>query len=264
MEREKTMTKKPNGVVIYRGPSMLDGAPIIAIATGLENGSNNGKTGGGLIQTWIIREDVSPTDAVNSGDDGSVCGSGEHGCRHRGKIVDGKNVGRSCYVTVFQAPLNVYKSYHRGIYPMVPEAELADIFADRMVRLGAYGDPAAVPFHVWQNVLAKAKAKTGYSHQWRVLAFQGLREYCMASCDTAEEREEARALGWRTFRVRAAGEALGEREIACPASKESGHKTTCDRCIGCGGTSAKAKVDFVIIAHGSAAKVNAFNRPSSI
>jgi hypothetical protein len=256
------MTKRPNGIVLYRGPSMLDGAPIIAIATGLENGSSNGKTGGGLIQTWIIREDVSPTDAVNSGDDGSVCGSGEHGCRHRGKIVDGKNVGRSCYVTVFQAPLNVWKSFHRGIYPMVQEADLADIFADRLVRLGAYGDPAAVPFHVWQGVLAKAKAKTGYSHQWRVLAFQALREYCMASCDTAEEREEARALGWRTFRVRAAGETLGEREIACPASKESGYKTTCDRCIGCGGTSAKAKVDFVIIAHGSAGKVNAFNAKS--
>jgi hypothetical protein len=79
----------------------------------------------------------------------------------------------------------------------------------------------------------------------------------------ARSRVPARALGWRTFRVRGADEALGEREIACPASKESGHKTTCDRCIGCGGTSAKAKVDFVIIAHGSAAKVNAFNRPSA-
>ena len=29
----------PNGVVLYRGPSMLDGAPIIVIATGLAKGS---------------------------------------------------------------------------------------------------------------------------------------------------------------------------------------------------------------------------------
>ena len=110
--------KKPNGIVIYRGPSMLDGAPIVCIATGLETGSSNGKTGGGLIQTWIIREDQSPTEAVNSGADASVCG----GCRHRGSIVDGKNVDRSCYVTIFQAPLNVYKSYHRGIYPWSTKA----------------------------------------------------------------------------------------------------------------------------------------------
>jgi len=94
---------QPNGMVIYRGPSQIDGAPIIAIATGLAKGSRNAKTGGGLIQTWIIREDVSPADAVHSGADASVCGA----CPHRGEIVDRRNKGRSCYVNVFQAPQNL-------------------------------------------------------------------------------------------------------------------------------------------------------------
>jgi hypothetical protein len=27
--------KKPSGVILYQGPSLLDGAPIVVIATGL-------------------------------------------------------------------------------------------------------------------------------------------------------------------------------------------------------------------------------------
>lgn len=243
---------KPNGVVIYRGPSMLDGQPIVAIATGLASGSNNEKTGAGLIQTWIIREDVSPTDAVNSGADASICGD----CPHRGDIVDGRNVNRSCYVTVFKAPLNVWKSYHRGIYPAADD--LASTFAGRTVRLGSYGDPAAVPFHVWQAVLSQAAGWTGYTHQWRHAP--ELAAYTMASCDSVADHVAAKLLGFRTFRVRAASEPLQAREVICPASQEAGYKTTCDKCKACGGLGAKARVDIAIIAHGAASKVNAFNR----
>ena len=138
---------KPNGLVLYEGPSLLDGAPIVVIATGLANSSSNSKTGD-IIQTWIIRSDIKPTDAVNTGDDASICGS----CPHRGTVENGKNVGRSCYVTVFQAPLNVYKTYHRGRYPLWNGD--SEVFSGRKVRLGAYGDPAAVPRKVWRDVLA--------------------------------------------------------------------------------------------------------------
>ena len=47
---------KLNGVVLYEGPSVLDGAPIAVIAT-LK--SANVKTGD-MIQTWIIRSDMHP------------------------------------------------------------------------------------------------------------------------------------------------------------------------------------------------------------
>ncbi|MHC4071443.1 MAG: hypothetical protein ACYTGS_05340, partial [Planctomycetota bacterium] len=122
------MAKKTNGFVIYKGPSELDGKPIVAIATGFAKGSSNTKTGKGLIQTWILRADMSPIDAVHSGDDSSICGN----CPHRGRVVDGRNVDRSCYVTVFQAPLVVFKAMLRGIYPKIPGRDLADLGKGRM------------------------------------------------------------------------------------------------------------------------------------
>ena len=246
------MAKKHNGVIIYEGPSMLDGSPIVVIATGLASKSNNVKTGGGLVQTWILRQDISPTEAVKTGQDASICGD----CVHRGDIVDGKNVDRSCYVTVFQAPLNVWKSYHRGIYPHIEPGELTG----KRVRLGAYGDPAAVPIAVWDNAMVGTIGHTGYTHQWR--DFPDFAKYCMASCDTEGDRVFAKFLGYRTFRVTSAtGEPMEDgREIACPASAEAGHKTTCDTCLACGGLEARAKVDIVIRAHGSAGKINAYDR----
>lgn len=243
---------RPNGFVFYRGPSMLDGAPIVAIVTGLGKASRNTKTGAGLLQTWILRADMSPVDATHSGADVSICGH----CPHRGTVTNGRNVGRSCYVTVFQAPLVVFKAFARGVYADATPEQARDMVAGHMVRLGSYGDPAAVPFYVWQALLERANGHAGYSHQWR--AFPELATYCMASCDSASEQAQAKLLGWRTFRVRNPQEALAAREIVCPASKEAGHRTSCDTCKACGGHTAKARVDIAIMAHGAAGKVNAF------
>ena len=245
---------KVNGVVLYRGPSQLDGSPIVVIATGLAKASRNAKTGGDLVQTWIIREDVSPTEAVNTGLDAAVCG----GCKHRGRIEDGRNVGRTCYVTVFQAPLSVYKAYQRGIYPTVTPAEARELFAGRGVRVGAYGDPVAAPYALWAEWLADAAFHTGYTHQWAL--FPEFAEIVMASCDTPAERAMAKVLGFRTFRVTAedARQDRAEREVVCPASAEAGHKTACDACKACGGNAAKAKADIVITVHGVAGKVRDF------
>ena len=50
------MMRKPRGLVLYEGPSEIDGKPIVCIAT-LD--SRNRKTGN-MVQTWILRQDVSP------------------------------------------------------------------------------------------------------------------------------------------------------------------------------------------------------------
>ena len=47
--------------VLYEGPSLLDGEPIVAILTGLRSSSGNRKTGA-MLQTWILRADVSPAE----------------------------------------------------------------------------------------------------------------------------------------------------------------------------------------------------------
>jgi len=244
---------------------MLDGAPIVAVLTGLKKASNNSKTGGALYQTWILRRDVNPIAATHSGDDASICGGGDDGCRHRGIIImvrkskkypqGRKNVKRSCYVRLDTAPLNVWRSFHRGIYPHLP-LNAAREFMAHAVRGGSYGDPAAVPIHVWEALLHDTPSGTAYTHQWR--RFPELAAFAMASCDSEQERVEAKLLGFRTFRVRKPDEPIFAREVACPASKEMQHKTTCDLCKACGGQRAKAKADIVIMAHGPQFKVNAF------
>lgn len=243
-----------NGAIIWEGASVIDGAPIMLVATGLKASSRNEKTGN-LIQTWILRADMSPLEAVNSGADESICGA----CPHRGEIVEGKNVGRSCYVTVFQAPRSVYESAQRGIYARPSLEESRALFAGRHVRMGAYGDPAAVPFEVWESVLSDAARGTGYTHQWKACDSRFAR-YCMASADNAQEAQEAQAMGYRTFRVGSPAEKFAQGEFLCPASAQAGRKVNCAQCLACGGTSSPNKASVFIPAHGAANKIQAFEK----
>ena len=243
-----------SSAILWSGLSTIDGSPIALIATGLERPSRNGKTGP-MVQTFIIRTDMSPIDAIVTGNDAAICGA----CPHRGVIEmlpggETRNVGRACYVDVAKSVSAVYGAIPN--YKRLTIAEGRAVLAGRLVRLGAYGDPAAVPFHIWDELLQDRKACTGYTHQWR--AFPQFKAYCMASCDNATDFADAKADGWRTFRVRTADEALAPREVVCPASDEAGAKTTCSACKACGGLSSKAKADIAIVVHGAAGKVRAF------
>jgi len=50
------MTKQLRAGIIYQGPSLLDGFPIVAIATYSDRNTKTGK----VLQTYIIRSDLSP------------------------------------------------------------------------------------------------------------------------------------------------------------------------------------------------------------
>jgi hypothetical protein len=76
----------------------------------------------------------------------------------------------------------------------------------------------------------------------------------MASVDTVPERDVARALGWRTFRVRSAAQPLGAREIVCPASPEGGDRRQCVTCRACDGADRPGKASVAIVVHGTMAK----------
>lgn len=241
------------GAIIWRGASQLDNAPIVVAIAGL-NGSRNRKTGADIVQVYILREDVDPQTAVKTGADASICG----GCRHRGqRLADGTILARTCYVALWQGPRVVYEMIAGARYQHVDLETAADMMRGRIVRLGAYGDPAAVPISVWRALLVYARAVTGYTHQWR--AFPEFADYCMASCDTLSERAAAHMLGFRTFRVRTAAEPIDNREIVCPASAEAGRRTTCDACRACGGHSSRARADVAIIAHGAAGRAHFSN-----
>ena len=238
-----------NGVVFWRGPSPLDGAPIVAILTGIKRPSKNPKTGNQL-QTWILREDIHPAEAKQSGADFSICGD----CAHR---------GTSCYVNIM-GPTSIWRSYRAGNYREYTSLSsfIKKTLKWRSLRIGAYGDPALLPFKVWENLLQQkakeigyqgGKSWTGYTHQWRTCD-QRYRHILMASVDTRQEAMEAHGLGWRTFRVdHQEHGVLGPiPEQRCPASDEMGNKITCEACTLCQGTSHPSNnKSVVIVAHGT-------------
>ena len=232
---------KPNGYVLWRGPSRLDGAPIVVIVTGCgPRPSDNPKTGP-MLQTYILREDVPPMDAVRSGQDESICGE----CPFRAQWADGKRRFRSCYVRMPNGPRSVWAAFSRGMYPEADD--VAAIGAGRAVRIGAYGDPGAVPTDVWRRLTRHARSWTGYSHQWR--RRRSLRPLVMASTENEAGTRLAWSRGWRTFRARPAGAPLLRGEIDCPSS--SG--VQCADCRLCAGTSKRA-AHVSIEVHGSGAR----------
>lgn len=230
-----TDMSKPNGAVVWRGPSALTGDPIAVVTTGLARPSANPKTGD-MIQTWIMPEHEAPRASIESGGDRAVCGD----CPLR----------KSCYVNTAQAPGAVHRTMSAGKYPDNPNPDTR-----KAVRLGAWGDPAAMPIDVARTLVADAPGWTGYTHQWRTAdtAWAGL---VMASVESIEGKREAQAKGYRTFRVMPPGSTeadLQDDEIMCPATPEGGMRATCATCGLCKGTASGGK-SIALIAHGSRAK----------
>lgn len=239
---------KPNGYILFEGPSAIDGKPIVVIATGFADSSANPKTGD-MIQTWILRSDIAPHHAVKSGDDESICGDCQHRPAMREAVEARGDAFISCYVKAFQAPLSVYGAYQRGRYPRATKAEIAKLCEGRMVRFGSYGDPYAAPISIWRAMASKALGWTGYTHQWRKAGADWTR-LVMASADSLAEMGEAHARGFRTFRVTAKPfENVKGVETVCPASKEKGAVTDCATCRACMGTASKARVSIQIARH---------------
>lgn len=226
--------------IIYRGPSVLDGEPIAAILTGMDGRSANPKTGP-MAQLWIIREDVHPVEAVQQGTDSSVCGE----CPLRSLTG-----ARRCYVNVGQAPSNVWRALQRGSYPHWDGAPL-----NVPVRLGAYGDPAAVPYGILRTLTAKAPGWTGYTHQWVHPRFDPrILKLCSASVDKRAQIAEL-PKGARYFRVRPPGDKRLKGEMDCPSNRG----VTCADCQACNGSSGKGR-SVSIDAHGGAGVMSVWQR----
>jgi hypothetical protein len=226
--------KTSNGVTTYRGPSDIDGRPIMAILTGTNRPSQNRKTAD-MLQLWIMPTDSKPTEAIKNGDDVSVCGT----CPHRPSLAKATGA-KECYVNVGQAPNGIYGTSY-------PTADNLDGVRQAPVRLGAWGEPAAIPYEFNERLIGNRR-HTGYTHRWRE-ANPLYKNLLMASVDSPQEQAEASAKGFRTFRVRKdATVPVLPGEIVCPASEEGGRRTTCAQCLLCNGTTTKAK-NIVIIEH---------------
>ena len=238
------MTKQLRSGIIYQGPSLLDGLPIVAIATYSDRNTKTGK----VLQTYIMRSDISPLEASKTGQDFSICGD----CKFRGEVTSdpkrkqAKN--RTCYVNLGQGPTIVYKAYKRGVYPIATHklsGTRVELGKDRVVRLGTYGDPAAVPSHIWDGLLSECLSHLAYSHQ------SGFRpDITMQSADTLAQAQAHWAKLARTFRViNSLDDIDPTNEILCPASKEAGRRVQCVKCQLCSGLTSKSKKSIAIVEH---------------
>ena len=239
-------------IVIYRGPSMLDGAPIVALAS---VGSSNVKTGS-MVQTWIMRADLHPSEVSARGLDSSVCGN----CPRR------HSLGGDCYVQIPHAPRATWQNWQAQGSPGAnwdQPRQVRQLRRDASafgLRMGSYGDPAAVPWQVWQGLSDALQPTTsvGYTHQWRETWLDGahaswLRTHVMASVDSVEEAEIARSRGWRFFLAIPANLAAVYADtfatvVECPATISD---RTCYECGACDGAARGARKASVFLAeHG--------------
>ena len=220
---------KFNGVELYRGPSVLDGSPIVVILTFK---SANPKTGD-MMQLYIMRADMGPLEASKRKLDAAICGS----CSHR------HSLGGCCYVVLIHGPSVVYKTWLAGKYP-VYTSEHDKRIASRKVRLGAYGDPAAVPYSVLKKLTDTALGFTGYTHQLQHKNFDPrVLEFCQVSTDTAKQTKQAHAAGNGSFRI------VTDKAHALPFEREclaDSHGLECRDCMRCDGSS-----NIFILVHGS-------------
>ena len=244
IKKAKTKTHKNTsypGFILWEGFSPFDGAPIVAIAT---MKSVNEKTGN-QVQTFIIRTDMKPADAVDQGLDGSVCGD----CPFSG--------GRGCYVSIWQAPRAVYEAYKKGNYKKAGPGEIALIGVNRSVRIGAYGDGAMVPTYIWQELISCAINHTGFTHQYKQPFFdKDLLKICMLSADTVQDSVEFNKMGIRTFTPITENEEIPASAIVCV------NTTNPDvQCIDCGLCSGGPNGKSVVVEiHGSKSIINKFTK----
>jgi hypothetical protein len=223
----------PKGYILDRFASPIDGAPCVAIMT---TKSTNRKTGD-MMQVWILRDDVNPVEAVNEGDDFSICGN----CPHRKNSFTQK---RSCYVNVGQGPNAVWKAYKAGKYAEDFTWNDRHILKGRHIRWGAYGDPAIIDPQIFNAINSLAAGHTGYTHQWKEKFAQVYKGDFMASVDNYLDKQLASAHGWKTFHVAPVGE-IGQG-VKCPATVENS-MAQCITCRLCDGM----KKDVWVEAHGT-------------
>jgi hypothetical protein len=209
----------------------------------------NRKTGR-MFQTYILRSDMDPIKAAQTKADAAICGACPHKLKDQG----------TCYVRLDTGPLQVYKAWKRGNYPLLPLHEVATAFAGQLVRMGSYGDPCAVPYWVWAGIMAQVKGHTGYTHAWKEPRFQSFAGLVMASCDNLAEHNLALSAGYRAFTiVRSDDTTPVHGSFLCPASERAGKKLHCAECLACDGNATQRKASVYIPVHGVAFKVKRFN-----
>lgn len=229
---------------LYSGASLFGGEiqALVAEATG------NQKTGPALT-LWVLPatdDGAKPWDVIKR--DGSVSTCGDCPQQFGGCYT---HAGASQTLTAGAA--SIVKG--RGQALKAPSRKV------RRARSAAFGDAAALPLNVlqaWRDMRTQfGLAPLGYTHAWRTRP--DLQADHMASVESVEDAVQARAQGWRYFRVRPVGAPVLAGEIQCPAANRSrATPIDCNRCGLCDGLTRGAhRPSITIEDHGPLAKVRA-------
>jgi hypothetical protein len=247
-----------------------------------------------MLQLYILRADMMPEAARHTGADAAICGA----CPMRGRVVsldeardiaatlpagqraqltkriktaqdkgqDTINIERPCYVIVSQAPTIIYKAYQRGLYREATPEQAAQHVRGRALRIGAYGDSAALPLGVVEPLADAADTVTNYTHSgcYDMTRAKQLAQFTMLSADNLEQAERYRKSGARTFRVSSDWELvngvrrvndISDGESQCP--KTISKKVSCIDCGLCDGLNRGIKNSIAAPSHGNGAAYHA-------
>jgi len=130
--------------------------------------------------------------------------------------------------------------------PTFNESMLTDLIKmsnNTYVRFGSYGEPSLHPIEMIKAMVKVCDNWTGYTHQWNK---ENLGKYFMSSTHSIAEEKIAKDKGYRSF----VATPTKLNFVSCPASKESGYKSTCSSCGLCSGTlGTKTSKSIEIILH---------------
>lgn len=246
------MSDRMRGFVFFNGPSLIiPNVEIVGISTLF---SENTKTGP-MIQTWILAANLHPIEAVKSGLDRAICGD----CKLRFPMKPTEPRFkesirwrfRLCYVTVSRVGAAVFRAFRDGSYPdlSLDPDRIMKLSLGRVIRIGSYGEPTAIPIEAWNPILSSVLGYTGYTQRWLWKENQAWRPYLRASCHSDKQVEMANKMGWQTFRTLYPNQSPLDSEKLCPASKEAGKVMTCFQCMACGGSDGKSREPIYIPLH---------------
>lgn len=169
----------------------------------------------------------------------------------------GNSGNRKCYTHKFMQ-FSGFLSQLRSIATQYPDWDSIPDFSPEIgekivslargvyVRFGTYGEPTLIDLPLVSSICLVAKNWTGYSHQY--FRKPEYAAFFQASLENIGQLPLAEKLGFRAFV--ATKQALpGSGLVNCPASKESGYKSTCSKCGLCSGTAGKGQKSIWILQH---------------
>ena len=232
--KTKTTKTKTKATAKKRASAYVVEYPSFYLAFTALNGSNNRKTGD-MVQTYLIDKERLISEPKTFGAKCEAC-----------PMVN------KCYVS--RDKLSVRKALVKltqgeaTSYAFATLDEVLPLLQGRLIRLGTYGDPSAIPLRDLARICESAKGHTGYTHFWREVDAD-YSAYLMSSCESLSDELLSNALGYRAFRVLLDDQETHETTQKSVQCLNASVGLTCAECLLCSGTKGKGSSNIYIHEH---------------